>query len=209
MLEKVKIVCGQGYGQGESPYTFDLGLDITIGMVSIVIDIGMISIAIATINRRTQNKPQRKPLHIVCLMPLTEQEITDFKQAFQIFDTNNDGLISTNDLGIGLRNIGQNPTEAELQQMVQDLSKNENGMISFEELLASIQVNDTLETREKEIFKILDRKEQGFLTVEDLRHMIKSSGLDISEQEIELMFREADIDGDEKISFQEFQAIKV
>ena len=46
---------------------------------------------------------------------LTEKEIGDFQDAFCFFDTDHDGVINSRELGSVLRQIGQNPTEAELQ----------------------------------------------------------------------------------------------
>ena len=46
---------------------------------------------------------------------LTEKEIGDFQDAFCSFDTDHDGIINSRELGSVLRQIGQNPTEAELQ----------------------------------------------------------------------------------------------
>ena len=42
----------------------------------------------------------------------------EFKEAFSLFDKNGDGFISSKELGIVMRSLGQNPTEAELQDMI-------------------------------------------------------------------------------------------
>ena len=46
---------------------------------------------------------------------LTEEQIGAFQDAFFQFDTDHDGVINAKELGPVLRQIGQNPTEAELQ----------------------------------------------------------------------------------------------
>ena len=45
---------------------------------------------------------------------LTEEEIGDFQDAFSRY-TENDGIINSHELGSVLRQIGLNPTDAELQ----------------------------------------------------------------------------------------------
>jgi Ca2+-binding EF-hand superfamily protein len=42
-----------------------------------------------------------------------------------------------------------------------------------------------------------------------LRHVIKSSGLQLSEDDMVQMIEEADTDGDDKITFEEFSLIVV
>jgi calmodulin len=46
---------------------------------------------------------------------LTEEQIGEFQDAFCNFDDDHDGVINSQQLGSVLRQIGQNPTEAELQ----------------------------------------------------------------------------------------------
>lgn len=41
---------------------------------------------------------------------LTKDQIADFKEAFALFDHNNNGAISATELGKVLRTLGQNPT---------------------------------------------------------------------------------------------------
>jgi calmodulin len=49
---------------------------------------------------------------------LSAEQIAEFKEAFSLFDKDGDGSITTRELGIVMRSLGQNPTEAELQDMV-------------------------------------------------------------------------------------------
>lgn len=65
---------------------------------------------------------------------LTEQEISDFRKAFSCFDRDGDGNITPVELGNVLRQLGQNPTEAELQELVMQLDADKSGTIEFEGL---------------------------------------------------------------------------
>ena len=46
--------------------------------------------------------------------PLTEEQKTEYREAFALFDKNGDGTITVMELGTLMRELGQNPTETEL-----------------------------------------------------------------------------------------------
>lgn len=60
---------------------------------------------------------------------LTEEQIAEFKEAFSLFDKDGDGTITTKELGTVMRSLGQNPTEAELQDMINEVDA--DGMYSI------------------------------------------------------------------------------
>ncbi|TPX57011.1 hypothetical protein PhCBS80983_g04149 [Powellomyces hirtus] len=64
---------------------------------------------------------------------LTEEQIAEFKEAFSLFDKDGDGTITTKELGTVMRSLGQNPTEAELQDMINEVDADGNGTIDFPE----------------------------------------------------------------------------
>lgn len=44
--------------------------------------------------------------------------VSEYKAAFDLIDRNGDGTVTAKDLGAVLREIGQNPTEEELYDMI-------------------------------------------------------------------------------------------
>merc|ERR1711870_148944 len=89
---------------------------------------------------------------------LTEEQIAEFKEAFSLFDKDGDGTITTKELGTVMRSLGQNPTEAELQDMINEVDADGNGTIDFPEFLSLMarKMKDT-DTEEEliEAFKVL------------------------------------------------------
>ena len=55
----------------------------------------------------------------------------EFKEAFSLFDKDGDGTITTKELGTVMRSLGQNPTEAELQDMINEVDA--DGQYTIEE----------------------------------------------------------------------------
>ena len=57
---------------------------------------------------------------------------TDYRRAFDLFDPDGDGTITTLELGTVMRVIGQNPTEAELQDMVNEVDEDGKSSITLD-----------------------------------------------------------------------------
>ena len=54
-----------------------------------------------------------------------------------------DGKITTRELGSVLRSLGQNPTDNELQSIVNQVDFNQNGMIEFDEFVLLMMNHQT------------------------------------------------------------------
>ena len=140
---------------------------------------------------------------------LTEEQIADFKEAFSLFDQNGDGTIRTRELGIVMRSLGQNPTAAELQDMVNEVGADGNGTIDFPEFLTIMArkfatKTDDSEDELREAFKVFDKDGDGFISASELRHVMVNLGERLTDEEVDEMVREADIDGDGQINYEEF-----
>ena len=138
---------------------------------------------------------------------LSAERITEFKSAFELFDKDRDGAINNKELGTVMRNLGQNPSEEELKQMIKEIDLDGNGVIDFNEFLylmvKKMKGNDT-EEELLEAFKVFDRDGNGYVTSHELRNVLTSLCEGTSPEEVEEMIREADIDGDGQVDYQEF-----
>lgn len=55
----------------------------------------------------------------------------------------------------------------------------------------------------REAFKVFDKNNDGFISAAELRHVMTNLGEKLSDQEVEEMIREADVDGDGEINYSE------
>jgi hypothetical protein len=53
----------------------------------------------------------------------------EFKEAFSLFDKDGDGTITTKELGVVMRSLGQDPTETELKDMINEVDA--DGLYNF------------------------------------------------------------------------------
>ncbi|MDW4912539.1 EF-hand domain-containing protein [Streptomyces californicus] len=142
---------------------------------------------------------------------LTEEQISEFKEAFARFDKDGDGTITVKELGTVMRSLGQNPTEAELQEMVKTVDADNGGTIDFPEFLGLMAVHSTRdhdsEEELREAFRVIDKDGDGVITVAELRHLMANLGEKLTEEEVDKMVREADAGGDGRIGYEEFVGV--
>ena len=139
---------------------------------------------------------------------LSEEQISFFKEAFNLFDKDGNGFINTNELDSVLRSLGQNPTEVELQEMISEIDSDGNGSVDFPEFL-TMMANKMKENNNKdeihEIFKVFDKEGNGFISVAELSHVMTNLGEELTEDEVKEMIKEADVDGDGQVSYEDFK----
>ena len=62
----------------------------------------------------------------------SEKQLQEFHQVFNLYDRERTGSIPAKDIGIVLRSLGLTPTEAYVQEVVEDYESNYGGRISFD-----------------------------------------------------------------------------
>ncbi|PLB53972.1 calmodulin [Aspergillus steynii IBT 23096] len=138
---------------------------------------------------------------------INEEQICEFKRAFSLFDNDGDGQITRNELGVAMRTLGLNPSESELQDMIDEVDVDKSGTIDFPEFLTMMArrtKEQDLEEDISEAFKVFDRDDDGFISPEELRQVMISIGEKLTDGEIAEIIREVDRDGDGCIGYDEF-----
>ncbi|KAJ4764627.1 Calmodulin [Rhynchospora pubera] len=129
---------------------------------------------------------------------LTPEQISEFQQAFLLFDRNNDGCITLEELAAVIHQLGLNPTEVELLEMIREVDINGNGTIEFNEftiLMARKLMETDTDEEMKEAFEVFDKDHNGLISPSELRHVMRNLGENLTDDEVAQMIREADIDG--------------
>ena len=87
-----------------------------------------------------------------------------------------------------------------------------NGEIDFHEFSAMMSKymkssDDDYIEQVKEAFKIMDMDQNGFIEPQELKEVMTRFGQRLSDVDVEDMIREADMDGDGRVNFDEFEVL--
>jgi calmodulin len=85
------------------------------------------------------------------------------------------------------------------------LSISGNGTIDFPEFLTMMarKMKDTDSEEEiREAFRVFDKDGNGFISAAELRHVMTNLGEKLTDEEVDEMIREADIDGDGQVNYE-------
>merc|ERR1712223_1005987 len=137
-----------------------------------------------------------------------EQQTSEYKKHFLLFDKTGDGAISSDVIGTVIRSLGGSPTEAELMQMIATVIEGKDDTkITFPEFLTmmaqTIKYRDN-EEEVREAFRVFDKEKTGFISAAELRHIMTNLGEKLSEEEADEMIKEADPDENGQINYEEF-----
>jgi len=152
----------------------------------------------------------RKPAESYQVEKLTDEQIAEFREAFQLFDKDGNGYISTKELGMVMRSLGQNPTEAELMDMINEVDIDGGGTVDFAEFLnmmAKKMGEGDSEEEIREAFRVFDSERLGYITTDELRFVMSNLGDKLTVQEIDELVTAADQDADGHITYDEFAAM--
>ncbi|XP_019647105.1 PREDICTED: troponin C-like isoform X1 [Branchiostoma belcheri] len=142
---------------------------------------------------------------------LTKEQVEELQMAFSIFDRDGSGEISTQNLGTILKQCGLNPSRDELDAIMAEADEDGSGTMDFDEfleLMAKQMHQDQYEMDETEVraaFRIFDKDNDGFISIEELRTMADACGEDLSDDELKDLLDDGDGDRDGRLDYEEFK----
>jgi Ca2+-binding EF-hand superfamily protein len=131
---------------------------------------------------------------------------------FFLCDFSISGTIELHELQQVMRKLGQNPSEADLIDMINTVDDNGDNEIDFEEFLILMKSRIGERDPEKELkdaFAVFDTDGSGSICRKELKRLMKKLGQALTEAELDAMMDEVDTNGDGEISFEEFKAMMV
>mmetsp|Transcript_4974 Transcript_4974/g.14737 ORF Transcript_4974/g.14737 Transcript_4974/m.14737 type:complete len:190 (-) Transcript_4974:107-676(-) len=138
---------------------------------------------------------------------LSEEEIEEIREAFNLFDTEGKGIIDIKELKAAFRALGFQVKKAEIRRMMQDVDKESSATVPFDDFVEmatpKMQSRDTREEIMK-VFALFDDDQTGAISFRNLKRVANELGESLTDEELQEMIDEADRDGDGMINEDEF-----
>ncbi|KAL4218381.1 hypothetical protein ACF0H5_023118 [Mactra antiquata] len=133
----------------------------------------------------------------------------ELKDAFEFFDVNGDGHICGKELGKVLRALGQNPTEKNIRELLEEADKDGDQVITYDEYIKllknKLKDKNVVEIELREAFRVFDKNRDGNLNFQELQRALMCIGEDfLTLEEAQELCKMMDKNGDGKVDVEEF-----
>eukprot|EP00794_Sanderia_malayensis_P020287 gene20286-22273_t len=138
---------------------------------------------------------------------LPEEQIIEYNDAFQAFDKDANGFITTKELKSLMRCLGCNPTDSELQQIINEVDADGNGKIDFPEFVQLMEKMTKPKDEEKaalDAFRVFDPEGRGYISSQVLREILQKSLDQVPQSEVFDLLDHSGLQEDKMISFKDF-----
>ena len=140
---------------------------------------------------------------------------TEYQLAFNMFDTDGSGKISTSELGQVLAAVGVQLPENSVQQIINQFDKNGDGELNFNEFLdlmaSTANSSDPNENSEEQqikewraAFNLVDTDGSGKISTTELGTLMKNLGVELSQEQLKLVVSQYDTSGTGELDFHDF-----
>ena len=139
----------------------------------------------------------------------TDEQVSEFKDLFTLFDRSGEEKISYHDVGECLRAFGYTPTNEEVNTILNSPSQDDMGskFVTFNEFLPMLaQVGKVKRSGFDEFIdglKLFDKEGNGTLLGAEMRHVLCSMGEKLTEEEAEQVIAGQE-DGNGFINYENF-----
>lgn len=129
------------------------------------------------------------------------------KEVFEHLDRDGSETLDIQELGLGLRALGLNPSEEQVQELMKTADTNQDSKIGFEEFQSLFKKCSKLdhvdEQKLKDELSQYDTDGSGFIERDELKRILCEGGESLTEEEAETIIKDFDTNEDGKLSLEE------
>ncbi|CCW60638.1 unnamed protein product [Phytomonas sp. EM1] len=144
---------------------------------------------------------------------LTEEQRQEIREAFELFDSDKNGLIDAHEMKVSMRALGFDVKRDEVTRLMQDCAaRDQNGqplmdLAGFTDIMTEKFSQRDPRQEMIKAFQLFDENNTGKISLRSLRRVARELGENMSDDELQAMIDEFDTDQDGEINLEEFMAI--
>ena len=141
---------------------------------------------------------------------IPEEVFAEYQDLFDSYDLNKNGKIERKEMKTILKKLGKEGTEEEIEQIWKSMNKIESdSTISFNDFIEFIKrfnlSKNTMSTDDIiNAFEIFDKNHDGTISINEFKHILMDLGQKFSEDEVNEIITEIDLDNNGKINYRDF-----
>ncbi|BHF58672.1 hypothetical protein SprV_0100162600 [Sparganum proliferum] len=142
---------------------------------------------------------------------LREEQLEELREAFALFDRDHDGFISLSEMKTMMKQFSRACTTEEAREIFNKIDTNNDGRIDFREFVTMMtplmEEGKSDDLHFKMAFEFFDKNNDGEITTAELKQVLHTLHLRLTDAEIDEMILEADSDGNGQVSYEEFTKV--
>ena len=138
---------------------------------------------------------------------LPKNKVEEYKKIFELHSKEQEGNVNTKELANIFKAINIDASDEEIKDIIKKIDLEDKKEINYDEFLTIINQREKDVDEEEEVlkaFKVFDKDGNGLININELKDIMLNVGNNWSENEINEMLGEADIDMDGYINYEEF-----
>ena len=131
----------------------------------------------------------------------------EYKKVFESYSKGQEGNVNKQELANIFKAINIYASDEEIKEIIKKMDLEDKKEINYDEFLTIINQREKDIDEEEEVlkaFKVFDKEGNGLININELKDIMLSMGNNWSENEINEMFAEADIDMDGYLNYEDF-----
>ena len=128
---------------------------------------------------------------------VSSEQMESLQNAFDTFDSNQDGVLEPNELEPAIRALGFNPRSEEIRDMIEDTGNTSIDIKAFVYMVYHHSRNVDVERELIDAFRVFDRKGTQTLSQQKMREILKNIRKPLSDEEITEIFARSKTEDDQ------------
>lgn len=163
----------------------------------------------ATVSQDNDIRIDTRPARPLAKRPeLSEDSKVEIREAFELFDSSGNGMVERRQLKVMMRALGFEPRKEQLSRILLQVGitpkAHQISCKDFVNLISQLMTERDIQDEMMKAFELFDVDKTGKISAQNLRTVADQLGEKMTDQELEEMIREADLDKDGLVSDTEF-----